>query len=193
MEATISTARSPKPKPAHERRFGFFNVVSDPRTYGALLYMLLSLATGIFYFTWTVTGISLSLGFAILIIGIPFALLFIGSVRVLAPCRGPHRRRRCSACACRAACRRRPSADETIWSRDQGSAHRHPHLVVDVLHAADAAARHRLFRDRGRRPRRCRSASPAAAIYSLVTGDVSHIQIERRALCSSICCTPRRA
>jgi hypothetical protein len=31
-----------------------------PRTYGALFYMLLSLATGIFYFTWAVTGVSLS-------------------------------------------------------------------------------------------------------------------------------------
>src|SRR5581483_960072 len=60
-----------------------FNVLSDPRTYGALLYMLLSIVTGTFYFTWTVTGLSLSVGFFILIIGIPFGLLFIGSVRVL--------------------------------------------------------------------------------------------------------------
>jgi hypothetical protein len=45
--------------------------------------MLLSLATGIFYFTWAVTGMSLTLGLAILIIGIPFALLFIGSIRVI--------------------------------------------------------------------------------------------------------------
>jgi uncharacterized membrane protein len=82
METTISTP-FPKSETPEERRFGFFNVVSDPRTYGALLYMLLSLATGIFYFTWVVTGLSLTLGFAILIIGIPFALLFIGSVRVL--------------------------------------------------------------------------------------------------------------
>ena len=82
METTISTP-FPKSETPDERRFGFFNVVSDPRTYGALLYMLLSLATGIFYFTWVVTGLSLTLGFAILIIGIPFALLFIGSVRVL--------------------------------------------------------------------------------------------------------------
>src|SRR5262249_13822613 len=75
----------PKNEPTPEsRRFGFFNVISDPRTYGALLYMLLSLATGIFYFTWTITGIALTIGFAILIFGIPFALLFIGSVRVLA-------------------------------------------------------------------------------------------------------------
>jgi uncharacterized membrane protein len=82
METTISTP-FPKSETPEERRFGFFNVVSDPRTYGALLYMLLSLATGIFYFTWVVTGLSLTLGFAILIIGIPFALLFVGSVRVL--------------------------------------------------------------------------------------------------------------
>jgi uncharacterized membrane protein len=82
METTISTP-FPKAEMPEERRFGFFNVVSDPRTYGALLYMLLSLATGIFYFTWVVTGLSLTLGFAILIIGIPFALLFIASVRVL--------------------------------------------------------------------------------------------------------------
>ena len=82
METTISTP-FPKSDAPQERHFGFFNVVSDPRTYGALLYMLLSLATGIFYFTWTVTGLSLTLGFAILIIGIPFALLFIASIRLL--------------------------------------------------------------------------------------------------------------
>src|SRR4249920_114598 len=53
METTISTP-FPKAEMPEERHFGFFNVVSDPRTYGALLYMLLSLATGIFYFTWAV-------------------------------------------------------------------------------------------------------------------------------------------
>jgi uncharacterized membrane protein len=62
---------------------GFFGVLIDPRAYGALIYMLLSLATGIFYFTWGVTGMALTLGFAILIIGIPFALLFLGSIRVI--------------------------------------------------------------------------------------------------------------
>ncbi|HVV64915.1 MAG TPA: sensor domain-containing protein [Rhizomicrobium sp.] len=82
MEATIG-GPFPKSDSPPERRYGFFNVVSDPRTYGALLYMLLSLVTGIFYFTWTVTGVALTIGFAILIIGVPFALLFIGSIRVL--------------------------------------------------------------------------------------------------------------
>ena len=90
MEASLTSGPFPTSDvPPEERRpFGFFNVLSDPRTYGALIYMLLSLATGIFYFTWVVTGLSLSFAFAILIIGIPFALLFIGSVRVLAHVEG---------------------------------------------------------------------------------------------------------
>jgi hypothetical protein len=62
---------------------GLFGALVDTRTYGALLYMILSLATGIFYFTWAITGLALSLGLFILIIGIPFALLFLGSVRII--------------------------------------------------------------------------------------------------------------
>ena len=89
MEAAISTPFPKQPEtPAETRKDGFFNVVSDPRTYGALLYMLLSLITGIFYFTWTVAGISMTASFAILIIGIPFALLFIGSIRLLSHVEG---------------------------------------------------------------------------------------------------------
>lgn len=87
MEAAIS-GPFPKSEQPHERHYGFFNVISDPRTYGALLFMLLALPTGIFYFVWTITGISLTLGFAVLIIGIPFALLFIASVRVLSHVEG---------------------------------------------------------------------------------------------------------
>ena len=56
-------------------------MIAEPRTYGALFYMLLSLATGIFYFTWVVTGISMSAGLGVLIIGIPFVILFFGSVQ----------------------------------------------------------------------------------------------------------------
>jgi uncharacterized membrane protein len=82
MEAAIA-GPFPKAEQPGERRNRFFNVVGDPRTYGALLYMLLSLATGVFYFTWAITGIALTIGLAILIVGIPFALLFIASVRLL--------------------------------------------------------------------------------------------------------------
>jgi uncharacterized membrane protein len=62
----------------------FFGVYLDPRAYTSVFYMLLALATGIVYFTIVVTGLSLSFGFAILIIGIPFFLAFIGITRVIA-------------------------------------------------------------------------------------------------------------
>jgi uncharacterized membrane protein len=62
----------------------FFGVYLDPRAYTSIFYMLLALATGILYFTVVVTGLSLSFGFAILIIGIPFFLAFIGITRVIA-------------------------------------------------------------------------------------------------------------
>lgn len=60
-----------------------FGVLVDPRAYGALFLMLISLVTGILYFTWAAIGVSLSLGFAILIIGIPFVILFAASLRML--------------------------------------------------------------------------------------------------------------
>lgn len=62
----------------------FFGVYTDARAWGALLYMLIAFVTGIFYFTWAVTGFSLSVSFALFIFGLPFALLFFLSVRGLA-------------------------------------------------------------------------------------------------------------
>ena len=88
MDAERVTSR-PSPKPAASAggakglAQSFFGVVVDPRAWGALMYMLLSLATGIVYFTVVVTGISLSLGLSILIIGIPMMLLFLAIVRVV--------------------------------------------------------------------------------------------------------------
>ena len=83
-EVKVQEALRPPAAPKRESALGrFFGVAADPRTYGALFYSVLALATGIFYFTWVVTGISLSVGLAVLIIGIPFAILFLGSVRVL--------------------------------------------------------------------------------------------------------------
>ncbi len=146
MEATISTP-FPKQEQSASQRKGFFNVISDPRTYGALLYMLLSLITGIFYFTWTVVGISMTAGFAILILGIPFALLFVGSVRMLSHVEG----RIVEALLGVRMPRRPPStapSDEFDLDAHQGSIERHAHLDVDVLSAAHAAARRRLFCNR---------------------------------------------
>jgi hypothetical protein len=62
----------------------FFGVYAEPRAWGSLFYLLFSLATGIIYFTWVVTGLSLSAGFLVLIIGLVFAGLFLLSVRGIA-------------------------------------------------------------------------------------------------------------
>jgi uncharacterized membrane protein len=84
QEIKIQRALRPPPPPKRRSLAGrFFGVAADPHTYGALFYMLLSLATGIFYFTCAVTGLSLSVGLSVLIIGLPFIVLFFGSVRVL--------------------------------------------------------------------------------------------------------------
>ncbi len=81
-----SALRTPTTRPPRQDRpwySRFFGVIAEPRTYASLFYMLLALATGIFYFTWVVTGVSLSAGLAVLIIGIPFLILYFGSIRVL--------------------------------------------------------------------------------------------------------------
>jgi uncharacterized membrane protein len=84
QEVQVAQAlRAPPPPPRNSALGRFFGVAADPRAYAALFYMLLSLATGIFYFTWAVTGIALSLGLSVLIFGIAFAVLFFGTVRVL--------------------------------------------------------------------------------------------------------------
>jgi uncharacterized membrane protein len=86
-EAKVKAAlKTPVPRAAAQasgaRRF--FGVFMDPRAYTSLFYMLLTLATGIAYFTFVVTGLSLSAGFLFLIIGVPFFLAFIGMARVIA-------------------------------------------------------------------------------------------------------------
>jgi len=85
IEAKITPPLSPS-KPANGRSWAsrFFGVFVDPSAYGALFYMIFSLATGIMYFTWAVTGLSMSAGFIILIIGLPFFALFLLSVQGIA-------------------------------------------------------------------------------------------------------------
>jgi len=88
-EATIQKAlRTPVPRPHRSALGRFFGVYSDPRAYLCLLYLLLSLVTGVAYFTFASVGLSLSIGFAILIIGVPVFLVFIGIARVVALAEG---------------------------------------------------------------------------------------------------------
>lgn len=85
-EGEVEQALRPRRvRPVSEKSFiaRFFGVAVDPRAYAAMFYMVLALATGVFYFTWVVTGLGLSAGFAILIIGIPFIVLFFATVRAL--------------------------------------------------------------------------------------------------------------
>jgi uncharacterized membrane protein len=85
-EAKVKAAlKTPAPRATAESSTlaRFFSVYQDWHAYTALFYMLLTLATGVLYFTFVVTGLSLSAGFAILIIGIPFFLAFIGIARVI--------------------------------------------------------------------------------------------------------------
>ena len=56
-------------------------MLADPIAWGSFLYLLFSLVTGILYFTWVVTGISLSAGLIVLVIGLPFTGVFILSIR----------------------------------------------------------------------------------------------------------------
>jgi uncharacterized membrane protein len=85
-EAKVKAAlRTPAPPIAQRSGLQrFFGGFMDVRAYTSLFYMLRTLATGVLYFTFVVTGLALSAGFAVLVIGIPFFLAFIGIARVIA-------------------------------------------------------------------------------------------------------------
>jgi uncharacterized membrane protein len=83
-ERDVQEALRAPPPPQRKTALGrFFGVGADPRAYASLFYMMLSLATGIFYFVWAVAGLSISIGTSVLIFGLLFAVLFFGTVRVL--------------------------------------------------------------------------------------------------------------
>ena len=84
VKAAMATPRKvPKSKLGE-----FFGVFLDPRAYTSLFFMLLCLATGIIYFVFAVVGLSLSAGFAVLIIGVPFFLMFVAVGRVVSLAEG---------------------------------------------------------------------------------------------------------
>jgi uncharacterized membrane protein len=88
-ERTVAAAlRRPVPAKSTNAFARFFGIATDPGAWGALFYMLLSLLTGVLYFTVVVTGLSVSAGLMILVIGVPIALLFIGAVRAISLAEG---------------------------------------------------------------------------------------------------------
>jgi uncharacterized membrane protein len=62
----------------------FFGVFADPLTWGSLLFILISMVTGIVFFTWATAGLSLSVTFLIFIFGLFFLLFFLYSLRGIA-------------------------------------------------------------------------------------------------------------
>src|SRR5882672_3434439 len=87
-EAKVKAAMTPPRKIPKTGAGAFFGVFLDPRAYTSLFFMLLSLATGVIYFTLTVTGLSLSAGLSVLIIGLPFFLVFMALTRVVSLAEG---------------------------------------------------------------------------------------------------------
>ena len=85
LAATPAARRAAGSAYANSKTYpGFFGVFADPRAWGGLVYMLISIVTGTLYFSWAVTGLSTSLGVMILIIGIPVAIIFLLSFRGIA-------------------------------------------------------------------------------------------------------------
>ena len=88
-EASAAVVMRPPARIQHATWYGrFFGIIGDPSAWGALFYMLLALVTGILYFTVIVTGLSITFGTMVLIVGIPLALLFIGAVRAISLAEG---------------------------------------------------------------------------------------------------------
>jgi uncharacterized membrane protein len=87
-EVKVKAAMATPRKVSTSKLGAFFGVFLDPRAYTSLFFMLLSLATGIIYFVFAVAGLSLSAGLAILIIGVPFFLMFVAVGRVVSLAEG---------------------------------------------------------------------------------------------------------
>jgi uncharacterized membrane protein len=87
-EAKVKAAMAPPRKIPQSGAGAFFGVFQDSRAYTSLFFMLLSLATGVIYFTFVMIGLSLSAGLAVLVIGVPFFLMFMALTRVVSLAEG---------------------------------------------------------------------------------------------------------
>ncbi|HEY2462483.1 MAG TPA: sensor domain-containing protein [Steroidobacteraceae bacterium] len=87
-EVKVKAAMATPRKEAHSPLGKFFGVFLDPRTYTSFFFMLLGLPRGIIYFVLAIAGLSLSAGFSVLIIGVPFFLMFTAICRVVSLAEG---------------------------------------------------------------------------------------------------------
>src|SRR6185312_359005 len=93
VKAALKTPAPASAAPQASAWKRFFGVFLDFRAYSSLFYMLLTLATGILYFTVVVTGLSLSVGLGILIIGVT-RVISLGEGRLLEAVTGERMPRR---------------------------------------------------------------------------------------------------
>jgi uncharacterized membrane protein len=87
-EIKVKAAMATPRKVPKSKLGAFFGVFLDPRAYTSLFFMLLCMATGIIYFVFAIVGLSLSAGLAVLIIGVPFFLMFVAVGRVVSLAEG---------------------------------------------------------------------------------------------------------
>lgn len=87
-EVKVKAAMATPRKVPKSKLGAFFGVFLDPRAYTSLFFMLLCLATGIIYFVFAIVGLSMSAGLAVLIIGVPFFLMFVAVGRVVSLAEG---------------------------------------------------------------------------------------------------------
>jgi len=85
LDARIPTDLAPLRKP--ETRSGlarFFSIFSDPRAWGACLYMMISGLTGIVFGLWGIFGGLFAVIMLLFIFGLPFTGLYLLSIRGIA-------------------------------------------------------------------------------------------------------------
>jgi uncharacterized membrane protein len=87
-EVKVKAAMATPRKSPNSAMGAFFGVFLDPRAYTSLFFMLLSLATGIIYFVFAIVGLSMSAGLAVLVVGVPFFLMFVAVGRVVSLAEG---------------------------------------------------------------------------------------------------------
>lgn len=88
-EMTVARALKAPTAPVPRTVAGrFFGAVTDPRSYTALAYLLLSLVTGIVYFTLVTAILPTSLALAPIGVGVVMLLAFFGMVRAISLAEG---------------------------------------------------------------------------------------------------------
>ncbi len=68
---------------SEQKKGGGFGVIADPQSYLNIVYLLIALPLGTFYFVFLVTGLSLGFGLFITLLGIPVLLLVLGGSSLL--------------------------------------------------------------------------------------------------------------